>query len=380
MDMRWRLLSPSDERSVIRKGTCVFIVDAHEDIAYNALHNDRDVRRSVRRTRQLESARASSNCCLVKGMDETAMVGLPEHRSGGTGLVFATVFCEPDEPDVMRQDGLAQLAYYSELAESASGVRIVTTVSELDALIVEWHAAPAAEQRPIGFVLLMEGADPIRDPSELELWVNRGLRIVGPTWRGSRYAGGTGQPGPLTPPGRDLLREMERLGVILDTSHLAEEAFWQSVDTFAGTAIASHSNARAIVNSDRHLTDDMIRALADRDGVIGTVLCNQFLVEGWEPDGVPVSIEAVVRQIDHVCQLVGSARHVGIGSDFDGGFGVESTPDELDSVADISVIGTALARHGYSNEDIASIMGLNWVRVLRRSLPASAHIFQAFSA
>jgi membrane dipeptidase len=347
----------------------VFIVDAHEDIAFNALHHDRDVRRSVRRTRELELAGASANCCGTEPLPETAMVGLPEHRRGGVGLVFATVFTLPGPQEDVTADAWAQIGYYRALAEERTGARLITDRSALDQLVRDWRAADAPAERPVGFVLLMEGADPVRDPADLEGWHRAGLRIIGPAWHGTRYAGGTQAPGPLTEQGRALLRQMERLGIVLDQSHMAEESFWQALDTFSGTVIASHSNCRAFVPGDRHLTDEMVRAIAARDGVIGAVLANRFLVAGWQPDDAPVTTEDVVRHIDHVCQLTGSARHCGIGSDFDGGFGVESTPDELDSVADLGEIGAALERHGYAAADIAGILGENWLRVLRGALP-----------
>lgn len=351
----------------------MFIADAHEDIAYNALHADRDVRRSVRRTRELEMVRASARCCGpedTQGMDETAMVGLPEHKLGGVGLVFSTVFVEPGEQEDMTADGWAQMAYYRELTdERERGVRLITRCSDVAALVRDWQDAPVAKERPTGFVLLMEGADPIREPADLETWWRAGLRIVGPAWQGTRYAGGTHAPGPLTDLGRALLDEMRRLGVILDMSHMADESCWQAMDRFDGSVIASHSNCRTYVPGDRHLTDEMIRAIAEREGVIGTVLANSFLVAGWTHEDAPVTLDAVVRHIDHICQLTGTARHCGIGSDFDGGFGVESTPDELDTVADLGKIGDVLARAGYSEDDVAGILGGNWLRLLERALP-----------
>jgi membrane dipeptidase len=348
----------------------VFIVDAHEDIGSNALRYDRDVRHSVRRTRELEAAGMSGCCAPDVSIPETAMVGLPDHRRGGVGLVFSTIFVAPGEPDDMVNKGEAQLRYYHELADDGS-IRLISTQSEVRRFVTDWHAVNVPAERPVGFVLLMEGADPIRQPTDLKGWYRQGLRIVGTSWTATRYAGGTRAPGPLTELGRELLREMDRLGVILDVSHMAEESFWQALDGFSGTVIASHANCRAYIPTDRHLSDEMIRALAARDAVIGTVLANRFLVDSWTPErDEPVTLDAVVRHIDHICQLTGTARHCAIGSDFDGGFGVESTPDELDSVADLGAIAGALDRAGYREDDIAGIMGGNWLRLLERALPA----------
>lgn len=349
----------------------MFIVDAHEDIASNVLRHGRDVRLPASEIRRRECDRVPQPRNPRTGLSDTAMLGLPEHRRGGVGLVFATIFVPPGEQEAVTADGWAQLRYYHELAAQAdAGVRLVRTRGELDGLLRDWHATPTPDERPVGFTLLMEGADPLREPEDLEEWYREGLRLLGLAWRQTRYAGGTRAPGPLTGRGRALLAEMERLGVVLDTSHLAEESFWQALELFSGTVIASHANCRAFVPTDRQLSDDMIRAIAARDGVIGTVLANDFLVHGWTRDAPPVTLADVVRHIDHICQLTGSARHCGIGSDFDGGFGVESTPHELDSVADLGALAGALAATGYSEDDVAGILGGNWLRLLERALPA----------
>jgi membrane dipeptidase len=353
----------------------VFIVDGHEDIASNALHNNRDVRLSVAEIRAAQSGPPEGAFAAIPGAQEQAMIGLPELRLGGVGLVFATIFTFPGEPEVATTAGLDQLFFYHDLARQDLGVRLIQSGADLDALARDWNAAPTPEERPIGLLLLMENADPISKPTELYEWVNGGLRIVGPAWRASRYAGGTGEPGPLTALGRGLLSEMGRLGVILDVSHLAEESFWQSLDLFDGSVIASHANCRAFTPTDRHLSDEMLRALIARDAVIGTVLANRFLDPNWQP-GAPLPFGVVVRHIDHICQLAGDATHCALGSDFDGGFGAESTPDGLDSVADLGKIAGALSGHGYTGADIEGIMGGNWLRLLRRSLPAE---FEAVS-
>jgi membrane dipeptidase len=353
----------------------VFIADGHEDIAYNAIHYRRDPRLSVVETREIEASAPVERAGALKGMHERAMVGLPEHRRGGVGIVFATIFTEPAPQEAATEDGIVQLLYYHELARQEAGVRLIRTPGEVDALVRDWEAAPTPEARPVGLVLLMEGADPISKPSELYEWFNGGLRVIGPAWRGTRYAGGTGAPGPLTALGRSLLAEMERLRILLDVSHLAEESFWQALDRFAGPVFASHANCRAITPTDRHLSDEMIRALAARQGVIGTVLANAFL----NPDaranpGMRVTLDDVVRHIDHICQLTGSAAHCALGSDFDGGFGVESTPEELDTVADLGKIAAALSHAGFAAADVDAIMGGNWLRLLRDGLPTQTQV------
>jgi membrane dipeptidase len=166
---------------------------------------------------------------------------------------------------------------------------------------------------------------------------------------------------------------MESLGLILDVSHLSEQATEDAVETYGGTVIASHSNPRALLpeseEPERHLSDRMIRALAEREGVIGTHLFAKFLVPGWSPGDPRPPLAAVLDHIDHICQVVGDARHVGIGSDMDGGFGLEGIPARLDTIADLRLIGFGLGERGYADDEVAAVLGENWLRLLRRSLP-----------
>jgi membrane dipeptidase len=352
----------------------MFIVDAHEDIAYNALHHDRDVRRSTteQRAREKASPMTSSEAgAELSDTSDTVMIGLPDLRRGGIGLVCSTIFCLPGEQEAMTTDAWAQLRYYQGLAANpdTSGVRLITSRAALEDLTRDYANAQAPDARPVGFLLLMEGADPIRDPSELEAWYSAGLRLIGPTWRGSRYCGGTGRPGGFSDLGFALLDEMARLGMILDFSHMADEAVWQALERYPGPIIASHTNARALTPTDRHFTDEQTKAIAARGGVIGVVLHNKFLVDTWERGQDPVGMDAVVRHIDYVCQLLGDARHSGIGSDFDGGAGVEITPEPFDTIADLERIADALRGRGYSDEDIAGIMGANFLRAFSAALP-----------
>jgi membrane dipeptidase len=221
-------------------------------------------------------------------------------------------------------------------------------------------------------MLALEGADPILTPDDVWWWRQQGVRQVSLAWSyGSRYAGGNAAPGPLSEDGRRLLHEMERAGLILDVSHLAEESFWQALAIFHGPVVASHSNCRALVPGERHLTDDMIRALAERGGVIGAVLYNRFLQAGWQIDlgKEAVTLAAVARHIDHVCQIAGSDRCSGLGSDLDGGFGRECAPAEIDTVADLHKVGAALSAAGFTAPSVEAILGGNWLRLFSASLP-----------
>lgn len=366
----------------------MLIIDAHQDIAYNALEWGRDIRRSVYETRQREERYTGDpEAHPTKGAGGIAMSGLPELRRAGFAVVCATIFCEPCSSqhipacskqltqsyrtaEEAYQVGQAQFAYYHELAREP-GISLILNQADLQQHLQAWAASsPEDPQRPFGIIPLMEGADPIRTPEEAEQWYAQGLRIIGLAWQGTRYSGGTRAPGPLPQLGRDLLRVMERIGIILDMSHSAEESFWQALESYSGPVMASHSNCRLYTPTDRHLSDEMIRALIEREAVIGMVPGNFFLNGEWRRNHrFPVTLEQVVRHIDHICQLSGDALHVGLGSDIDGGFGRDETPQELDTALDFVKIADALRPAGYTEADILNIMGGNWQRFLSRALP-----------
>jgi membrane dipeptidase len=310
------------------------------------------------------------------------MIGRPELLAGRVAVVFGTVFTMPAHRAMFSWDtvyrdaqeahsqGLAQLDVYHRWADEGQFV-LVGNQADLETVLASWQASEPDEARKLGLVPLMENADPIREPAELEMWFERGLRIVGPAWASSRYSGGTGEPGPLTDLGRELLEFMAELGVGLDLSHMAERAALEALDRFEGVLLASHSNPRGLVPGDRHLSDDIIRGVAEREGVLGIVLYNGFLRQGWRSGDrkEQVTLDDVVRAIDYVCQRVGDAAHVALGSDFDGGFGSEATPLGLDTVADLPKVAVALKEHGFEPDHIVDIMGGNWLRLLRRLLP-----------
>jgi membrane dipeptidase len=220
--------------------------------------------------------------------------------------------------------------------------------------------------------MLMEGADPIREPRAFEEWYERGVRIVGPAWSSTRYSGGTRAPGPLTSLGRELLDVMGSFRAVLDLSHMSEDAYFEACDRYHASLIASHSNPRRFVDTDRALSDEMIRRLAARNGVVGIVPYVKFLYQRGElpKTKADFSVMRIVDAIDHVCQVTGSAAHVGLGTDFDGGFGTEGLPAEIDTLADLGIIGTALAARGYAPAEVRGVLCGNFLRVLRAALPA----------
>jgi len=364
----------------------MFIIDAHEDIAYNALNFGRDYHLSAAEIRRREQETAIPN------WNGQTLLGFPEYQTARVALIFGTVFvthkrhASGDYEKLVYTDFAQarrlyhqQIDYYYELVDrSPDCFRLVRNRAELAQTLRPWQDKPENQDgqvRPIGIVMLMEGAEGIERPEELEEYWQAGLRIVGPVWAGGRLCGGTIEPGGFTREGRALLATMAGLGYSLDISHMNVESSLQALDYYEGPIIASHANPAALVKdfpSERHLTDAAIARLVERGGVMGIVPYNRFIRPDWDnQDGRHlVRLEHVVALIDHVCQLAGDARHVGLGTDFDGGFGWPAVPQEINTIADLPKLAPLLAGLGYSETDVASILGGNWQRHLETSLPA----------
>jgi membrane dipeptidase len=361
------------------------IIDAHQDIAWNMLTFGRDYTRPVAETRRLEAG------TIVPDVNGDATVGWPEYQRGNVAVIFATLFAPPAkkkeaydtlwyaDPEKAHRLYMDQVTVYRRLVDShPDKFRFITTTKELDSVIDHWSMPTLnGEGHPVGLVYLMEGADGIRSPKELGEWYDLGLRMIGLAWAGTRYCGGTGEPGPLTPEGRELIAAMADYNFILDLSHMDETAAYESLDRYEGPVMATHANCAALMrgaDTNRHLPDRVIEGLIERDGVIGLIPLNSFLKVGWlrksgsRREEVP--LDTLIAHIDHVCQIAGDSLHAGIGSDFDGGFGLQSIPPELDTIADLQIIGTGLRTRGYGESDIENILGGNWLRFLRRNLPA----------
>ena len=355
----------------------MLIVDSHLDLSMNALQWNRDLLASV------YTIRTQENYTPGKGRGQ-GTVAFPEMRKGRLALSFATLIARStgravphiDYPTPVQSYGIAkgQLAYYRAL-ERQGHVRMIGDAAHLNAHIDEWTAWDAGqggtapgETPPLGFVISMEGADPILDPDRLEEWWQGGLRLLGLTHYGpGRYAGGTGTEAGLSELAGPLLSEMARCGMILDLTHCSDQSFWQALERFPGPVHASHNNCRALVPHQRQFSDEQIRAIVERGGVIGAALDCWMLAPGWRhgDDNRGITLNNVVNHIDHICQLVGNSRHVGIGTDLDGGFGREGSPHDLDTIADLQKLVALLGQRGYSNNEIAAIMHGNWLAFLR---------------
>lgn len=358
----------------------MLIVDAHEDIAWNTLTFGRDYTTSAYKIRTAEAAGKTPD------HNGSACLGRTQWIAGHVGVVFATLFASPYRRRLGAWDrmcyrnadeahGLAQtqLDFYRRLEEQHTEFRIIRNRADLYTVTSCWEKETQSDKL-IGLVLLMEGADPIRTPEEIAHWYERGVRIIGPAWAGTRYCGGTGDPGPLTRIGAALMEHMAACNIILDVSHMSEQSFDQALGRYEGVVIASHANPRYAADlstPERALTDNQIRKLAARKGVIGIIPYNRFLKTGWYPaEGKQaVSVRRVAEIMDYICQLTGSSQHVGIGSDFDGGFGTEAIPHPMDTVADLNMIGTALAELGYDSDHVTQMLSGNWLAALQRGLP-----------
>lgn len=345
------------------------LVDSHLDLAENVTLFGRDLTLSVAELRVIEKRTKSQ-----------ATVSLPELERGGIAVVFATVtagFLAADvgenfEPrsaiyhtaEEAEAQALTQINLY-ETWEKQGRIRLLKSVSDLEHHLQLWQ-----NDRKPGLVMLMEGADPIVHVRDLPTWWQRGLRMIGLTFGDTKYGTGvrggssTFKHGGLTPEGFELLRSMADLGFIWDISHLAEEGIWQGLDLNFPCVCASHANVRALTPTDRHLSDDVIRAMAERDGVMGLVLYNSFIEPRWKQDkSITVTLDDLGRQANYMANLSGW-DHVGIGSDLDGGFGLEESPIEIDNVADLNKVGSVVPA-----EMRDAVLSTNWLNFLRSCLP-----------
>jgi membrane dipeptidase len=362
----------------------MLLFDAHLDLALNAVEWNRDL------TRPLSELRASEAQLNDKPDRRNGTVCLPEMRKAKIGICVATQLARvernawspvsgwhsPEQAWAMTQ---AQRAWY-EAMEDAGHLLQIRTRPQLEAHIQRWQDALQEgkgrhECMPIGYILSLEGCDSLVRLANLEKAWNYGLRAIGPAHYGPGiYANGTDSSGGLNFRGRELLREARQLGMILDATHLCDDAFFDALDLWDGPIWASHHNCRSLVPHNRQLSDEMIRLLAERDAVIGLVFDAWMLYPNWQrgkttPQSSGVTLATALEHVDHICQLTGTTHHCGIGSDLDGAFGIEQTPQDLNSIADLQKVGPLLRSKGYSDADVTGIFHENFLRIARHALP-----------
>jgi len=356
----------------------MFVFDAHLDLAMNALEWNRDL------TRPLQEIRDRERQLADKPDRGRGTVSLPEMRAAGIGLCVATQIARHvrpsnplpgwHSPSQAWAQTQGQLAWYRAMEEQGE-MRQIRDLNTLESHLAEWRAPqpPGGPPLPVGYILSLEGADSMVTVGHLERAWSQGLRAIGPAHYGpGTYAQGTDATGGLGPKGKELLAEMGRLGIILDATHLCDDSFWEALDHFHGPVWASHNNCRSLVPHNRQFSDRQIRELIARGAVIGLVFDAWMMVPGWvrgktTPASAGLKIGRIVEHLDHICQIAGNCHHVGLGSDLDGAFGVEQTPSDLQSIADLHRVFEAMRARGYSEEDVARVASGNFLNFLRRA-------------
>lgn len=354
----------------------MFIIDAHLDLSMNALEWNRDLRKTVKEINAREKG-------LTDKPDRgKATVSLPDLRRGNIGLVVATQigrYVAPGNPlpgwhspQQAWAQTQGQLAWYKAMEDEGEMVQI-NNLSSLEKHLALWNDDQPNDTKPVGYILSLEGADSLITVHHAERAYHNGLRAVGPAHYGpGRYAQGTDATGFVGEEGRALLKEMERLNIILDATHLCDDSFWEALDHFNGHVWASHNNVRKLVNHNRQFSDEQLKELINRGAVIGAAFDAWMMVPDWvrgesTPQTMNCDIEIIINHIDHICQLAGNTLHVGIGSDLDGAFGREQCPYDLETIADLQKLVSLFKKRGYSGEDISNMMHGNWIRFLRKA-------------
>jgi len=354
----------------------MFIIDAHLDLAMNAMEWNRDLTQSVDEINNREAG-------LKDKPDRgNATVSLPELRKGNIGLVVATQiarYVSPanplpgwHSPEQAWAQTQAQLAWYNAM-EAAGEMVQINDLTSLNRHITLWKNETNNSHKPIGYILSLEGADSLINVSYLEKARQYGLRAIGPAHYGpGRYANGTDATGIMGFEGKALLKEIERLKIILDATHLCDDSFWQALENFNGHVWASHNNVKALVNHNRQYSDEQIKALIERGAVIGGALDAWMMVPGWQrgistPKEMNCNLDVLIDHIDHICNIAGNTLHVGIGSDLDGAYGTEQCPYDLSTIASLQQLIPLFYKRGYTKDDVENIMHGNWLRFLQNA-------------
>ena len=350
----------------------MFIFDAHLDLAMNALEWNRDLTKSVYQIRESEKG-------MVDKPDRgNNTVSLDAMRKGNIGICVATQIAgiknkiNPNGWSSMEQawaQTQGQLNWYKEMEKNGEMYQIYD-LNTLDNQIENWQKE--TKKKPIGYILSLEGADSIVNIDYLEKSYMLGLRAIGPAHYGPGvYAYGTDSNGSIGQKGKELVKKIEELNLILDVTHLSDTSFWETIEIYNGNLWASHNNCRKFVDHNRQFSDDQIKEIIRRDGVIGVPLDAWMMVPNWirgksTPETMGVTLNQMIENIDHICQLSGNSNHVGIGTDLDGAFGVEQTPTDIDTIADLQKIPLMLKKIGFSESDIEKVMNQNFINFLKR--------------
>lgn len=352
----------------------MLIFDAHLDLSMNALEWNRDLRWTVDEIRNSEI-----------GMDDKPdrgknTVSFEAMRRGNIGLCVATQIARYvkkdsslpgwNSPQQAWAQTQGQLAWYREM-EKEGHLKSIRNLQDLETHLNDWKNFKT--ETAIGYILSLEGADSIVTPNYLDQAWEQGLRAIGPAHYGpGTYAHGTDSIGGIGSKGKDLLKKIASLGLILDATHLCDQSFWETMKIYNGPVWASHNNCRAFVDHNRQFSDEQILELIQRKAVIGIALDAWMMVPNWirgvsTPKEMNVTLDLMVNNIDHICQLAGNSNHVGIGTDLDGAFGKEQSPEDLETIADLQLLPEKLKKKGYNSNDIENILNKNFLNFLRHT-------------
>lgn len=353
----------------------MFIVDAHQNIAFNAQQLGRDY---ARWAWHLRASEGDHNL-------PPAMTSLPDNLMSGIGIVYGSIRVIPESSpqreswqkltyrtaDDAKLLGTWQFDYYRRLADDNDQIRLILTRGDLEAVTASWQDGLPLSGRLAGIVALMEGAAPVTEPRQFEEWLELGLRIVAPACQPTPYCAAAGDEGGLTALGHELLDHLSDSGILLDISDMSERACQQAIERYPGAIIASHANPRYFYDSPRSLSDRTISALAERDGVVGIMVYNRYLRRDWHPSDPRrrARLDHWADAVDYVCQLTGSSAHAGLGSDIDGGYAYGSFPAEVDTSADLWKLRDCLSNRGFADDDIEAVLSGNHLRKLKEALP-----------
>ena len=366
----------------------MLIIDGDYPMAGGAIRSQRDLTIPIQ-----EARNASPNFPATPGRpDSWIMSTIPEMRKANVAAavvkVLACILRESDPHGDVRTDELSyataqgQLAYYK-ILEQKGYARILDTQQSFSQHMKTWSETKLKDALPVGFILGMEGADPILWPKQVHEWYQLGLRVISLSHYGvSRYSHGTGTgtEGGLEGDAIGLLKEMDSLGIILDVSHTSDESVRQELDNFSGPVISTHQNCRAVTPGERQIPDELLKQIIDRGAVIGHSMDTWMIYKGgvdWanipprrDVFGVEeVTLEDYCDHIDHVSQIAGNTLHSAIGGDTDGQGGSDGAPYEIDTVSDYQKVADILDKRGYNQEDIENVMYKNWQRFFEKWLP-----------
>jgi len=353
-----------------------FIIDIHLDLSMNAIEWNRDLTQSVLQINAQEKN-------LIDKPDRgKATVSLQAMREGNIGFCVATQIARYvksnnplpgwNSPTQAWAQTQGQLAWYRAMEKAGEMIQIIDKKGLQNHLDLWSSSEP---NKPIGYLLNLEGADSIVTLDHLHRAYKQGLRAIGPAHYGpGTYAHGTNSEGGLGTKGKELLNEIEKLNMILDVTHLCDQSFWEAIDHYNGKMWASHSNCRSLVPNQRQFSNLQIKELISRKAIIGMAFDAWMMIPKWQkgitdPKNSGLVIETIIDHIDHICQLSGNSDHIALGTDLDGGFGKEQCPYDLETISDLQKMDALLKKRGYSENDIQKILNQNAINFLMGALP-----------